>query len=70
MKNWDEARNNGGKRIFSLSKKKNTKETSKTERRRGGRKRTRELKRSERGEGVITKRINQKTQFFKHANHL
>lgn len=38
MKNWDEARNNGGKRIFSLSKKKNTKETSKTERRGRGKK--------------------------------
>lgn len=62
----------GEKESFLFRKKKNTKETSKTERRGEERKRTRELKRSEaeRGEGVITKRINQKTQFFKHANHL
>lgn len=62
----------GEKESFLFRKKKIQRKRQKLREGEGERKRIRELKRSEseRGEGVITKRINQKTQFFKHANHL
>lgn len=62
----------GEKESFLFRKKKIQRKRQKLREGEGERKRTRELKRSEaeRGEGVITKRINQKTQSFKHANHL